>query len=138
MNDDIKKEQQILQQYRNIAVVGASANPDRPSNAVMKYLIESGYSVIPVNPTVDEVLEQKSYPDLLSVTQPVDIVDVFRASDKVMPIVDEAIAIGAKVLWLQESVVNEAAAEKARQAGLFVVMDRCIAKAHAAMTAKKS
>ena len=137
MNDSMKKEHQVLKQYRNIAVVGASVNPDRPSNAVMRYLIDSGYSVIPVNPNVDEVLGKKSFPDLLSVTELVDIVDVFRTSDKVMPIVNEAIAVGAKVLWLQEGVVNEAAAEKARQAGLIVVMDRCIAKAHATLAGKK-
>jgi hypothetical protein len=130
-------EQEVLKKYHTIAVVGASSDPERHSNAVMRYLRDNGYQAIPVNPTVDKVLGLKSYPDLASVPENIEIVDVFRAPDKVMPTVDEAISIGAKVLWLQEGVINEAAAAKARQAGLTVIMDRCIAKAHAALAARK-
>ena len=129
----MKTEEEILKKYHTIAVVGASPDPERYSNTVMRYLRRNGYRVIPVNPTIDKVLGLKSYPDLLSVPEKVEIVDVFRAPEKVMPTVDEAIAIGAKVLWFQEGVVNEEAAAKARQAGLVVVMDRCIAKSHAAL-----
>ncbi|MEN8614837.1 CoA-binding protein [Dehalogenimonas sp. THU2] len=130
-------EKEILTRYRNIAIVGASPDPERHSNKVFAYLRDNNYWVVPVNPTVDKVLERQSYPDLASVPGPIEVVNVFRASDKVMPIVDEAIAVGAKVLWLQEGVINEAAAAKAREAGLTVIMDRCIAKAHAAMAGKK-
>ena len=129
----MKTEEEILKKYHTIAIVGASPDPERYSNSVMRYLRRNGYRVIPVNPTVEKVLGLKSYPDLASVPAKIEIVDVFRAPDKVMPTVDEAIAIGAKVLWLQEGVVNEAAAAKARKAGLVVVMDRCIMKAHAVM-----
>jgi len=132
-----EEEEEIFKKYHTIAVVGASPDPERHSNAVMGYLKDNGYRVIPVNPTVEKVLGLKSYPDLRSVPGKIDIVDVFRAPDRVMPTVEEAIAVGAKVLWLQEGVINEAAAAKARQAGLVVVMDRCIAKAHAAIAGKK-
>ncbi len=132
-----KIEKEVVTKFRNVAVVGASPDPERHSNAVMAYLIAAGYKVYPVNPTVPEVLGRKSYPDLKSVPPPVEIVDVFRAPDKIMPTVDEAIAIGAKILWLQEGVINEAAAEKAREAGLIVIMDRCIAKVHAAISGQR-
>ncbi len=129
-----KIEKEVLSKYKTVAVVGASPDPQRHSNAVMAYLIAAGYKVYPVNPTVPEVLGRKTYPDLKSVPQPVEIVDVFRAPDKVLPTVDEAIGVGAKVLWLQEGVVNEEAADKAKTAGMTVVMDRCIAKVHGALT----
>jgi predicted CoA-binding protein len=126
-------EAEILQSYRAIAVVGLSPNSERPSYRVGKYLQEQGYKVIPVNPMTTEVLGEKSYPDLLSVVGHVDIVDIFRRSEDVPPIVDQAIQIGAKAVWMQEGIVNEDAASRARQAGILVVMDRCMLKEHEAL-----
>lgn len=123
-------EEEILDKYHTIAVVGASANPERPSYMVTGYLMEHGYQVIPVNPNAREVLGAKSYPSLSSIPGEVEVVDIFRRSEEVMPIVDEAIKIGARVIWMQEGVVNEAAAAKARDAGLLVVMDKCMFKEH--------
>jgi hypothetical protein len=122
-----------FEKIKNIAVVGLSANPERPSYNVAKYLQEAGYNVIPVNPTVDEVLGEKSYPDLLSIPKDIDIdvVDIFRRSEAVPPIVDEALARGTKVIWMQEGVVNQEAAKKAENAGVEVIMDKCIKKEHA-------
>ncbi len=111
---------------KTIAVVGISDNPERPSNFVAKFLEEHGYNVIPVNPNLSEWEGKKCYPDLLSIPVKVDIVDIFRRPDAVPPIVDEAIAIKAKVVWMQEGIVNEEAAAKARDAGIEVVMDRCM------------
>lgn len=127
-------EEKIINDYRSIAIVGASGNPDRPSYQVADYLIEQGYRVSLVNPTVTEIMGQTSYPDLASIPEPIEVVDIFRRSDQVDPIVEEAISIGAKAVWMQTGVVNEAAAEKARQAGLMVVMDKCIAGEHARIT----
>ncbi len=118
---DLIEEQ--LRNSRTIAVVGLSPNPDRDSHRVSAYLQSQGYRIIPVNPTVDEVLGEKSYPDLPSVPESIDMVDVFRRSDQVMPVVEEAIQVGARYIWMQDGVVNEEAAEKARQAGIPVVMD---------------
>ena len=118
---DLVEEQ--LSNSSTIAVVGLSPNPDRDSHRVSAYLQGQGYRIIPVNPTVDEVLGEKSYPDLPSVPEPIDMVDVFRRSDQVMPVVEEAIQVGARYIWMQDGVVNEEAAEKARQAGIPVVMD---------------
>jgi predicted CoA-binding protein len=129
-------EQEILRKYRTIAVVGASPNPDRDSNVIAQYLIDNGYDVIPVNPNAGEVLGRKSYPSLSAVPRPVEVVDIFRDPAKVMPIVEDAIKIGAKAVWFQEGVINEAAAAKARRAGLLVVVDKCMAKEHAAMMKK--
>jgi predicted CoA-binding protein len=120
----------IIQSSKVIAVVGLSDKPDRPSYGVAAYLQNQGYKIIPVNPTKDEILGEKSYPDLKSIPGDVDVVDVFRKSEAVGPIVDEAIAIKAKTVWLQEGVINEAAASKAAAAGLQVVMDRCMLKEH--------
>jgi len=120
----------ILKDARTVAVVGLSPDPSRPSHVVASYLKRQGYRVIPVNPTVSEVLGERSYPDLRSVPEPVDVVDVFRRPEHVPAIVEEAIAIGAKAVWLQEGVVHEEAAQRARQAGLRVVMDRCMLKEH--------
>ena len=106
-----------------IAVVGLSPNPDRDSHRVSAYMQSQGYRIIPVNPTVDEVLGEKSYPDLPSVPEPIDMVDIFRRSELVMPVVEEAIQVGARYIWMQDGVVNEEAAEKAREAGIPVVMD---------------
>lgn len=122
----------ILRECRTIAVVGASSNPLRPSNRVAAYMKAQGYRVIPVNPNEREVVGESAYPSLRAVTDPVDLVDIFRRSEEVLPIVDDAIAKGAKAVWMQEGVVNHAAAERARGAGLAVVMDRCWLKDHAA------
>ena len=123
-------ESEILESYRVVAVVGLSANEERDSFRVAKYLKEHGYKIIPVNPTVQEVLGQKCYPDLNSVPEKVEIVDIFRRANDVPPIVEQAIKIGAKAVWMQEGIVNEDAALLARQAGIQVVMDRCIRKVH--------
>ena len=123
-------EREILNKYRSIAVVGASANPERPSYQIASYLMEQGYKVYPVNPNAKEILGSPSYPSLSSIPDAVEVVDIFRRSEDVVPIVDEAIKIGAKAVWMQEGVINEAAAAKARDAGLLVVMDECIREEH--------
>ena len=119
-------EEKILNEYRTVAMVGVSPNPRRPSCKVASYLTRHGYQVIPVNPLAPEILGKPSYPDLISIPEKVDVVDIFRSSEEVMPIVDQAIKIGAKAMWMQEGVINEAAAAKARDAGLMIVMDRCM------------
>ncbi len=124
----------VLREAKTIAVVGLSPKPERASFVVASYLQQHGYHIIPVNPTVDQVLGQKSYPDLTSVPERIDVVDIFRRSEDVPPVVDEAIRVGAKVIWMQEGVINEAAATKARQAGLEVIMDRCMLKEHRRMS----
>lgn len=116
----------ILKSYRNIAVVGLSPKANRPSYQVAAYLLAAGYNVIPVNPGQVEVLGRTCYPDLLAIQEPVEIVDIFRRSEEVGVVVDQAIAIGAKVVWMQLGIVNEAAAAQARRAGLTVIMDRCL------------
>jgi predicted CoA-binding protein len=113
---------------KTIAVVGISYNPERPSNFVAKFLEEHGYSIIPVNPNLTEWDGKKCYPDLLSIPVKVDVVDIFRRPEAIPSIVDEAIAIKAKAVWMQEGIVNEEAAVKAHEAGLEVVMDRCMKK----------
>jgi len=123
---DIPTLRRILMEYRRVAMVGLSADWWRPSNFAGKYLLEHGFELIPVNPKYDEILGQKCYPDLTSIPEPVDIVDLFQRSERVPPFVDQAIEIGAKVVWMQLGVVNEEAAQKARDAGLEVVMDRCM------------
>jgi predicted CoA-binding protein len=121
---------EILHSARTIAVVGISGKRFRPSYGVAEYMKRSGYRIIPVNPLEAEVLGEKCYPDLDSVPEPVDIVDIFRRSEFVPEIVEAAIRIGAKVIWMQEGVVHEAAARRAEEAGLKVVMDHCILKDH--------
>jgi len=120
----------ILNKYRNVAIVGASPDSERPSYSVLRYLMKHGYHVMPVNPNELEILGMTCYPNLTSIPEKVEVVDIFRKSEDVMPIVDEAIRIGAKVVWMQEGVINEEAAAKARDAGLLVVMDRCMRKEH--------
>jgi len=124
---------EILQQYKTIAVVGLSSSPYRASNGVSRYMQANGYRIIPVNPNETAVLGEKSYPSLDEVPEPFEIVDIFRRSEYVPDIVEAAIRKGAKVIWMQESVIHEAAAARARQAGLEVVMDRCILKEHMAL-----
>jgi len=131
--DDEAGLRQILQQTRTIAVVGLSANPERPSYRVASYLMAHGYSVIPVNPGPSEILGKKCYPDLASVPLKIDMVDVFRKPEDVLPIAREAVRLGAKTLWLQLGVINEAAADLAAAAGMNVVVDRCTKIEHARM-----
>ncbi|HVP48767.1 MAG TPA: CoA-binding protein [Bryobacteraceae bacterium] len=121
----------ILQTYKRIAMVGLSANPFRPSHYAALYLIAEGYDVTPVNPREKEVLGRKSYASLREVSGPVEVVDIFREPAAVPELVEDAIAIGAKVVWMQLGVIHEAAAERARAAGLEVVMDRCMKIEHA-------
>jgi predicted CoA-binding protein len=120
----------ILEDCRTIAVVGLSSNPSRASNGVAGYMRRQGYKVIPVNPNETEVFGEKSYSSLADVPEQVDLVDVFRRSDAAGAVVDEAISIGAKAVWLQEGVIDRAAAQRAQDAGLLVVMDRCWLKEH--------
>jgi len=121
---------EILASARSICVVGLSHKRYRPSHGVAEYLKHAGYRIIPVNPFETEVLGERSYPDLDSVPEPMDIVDIFRRSEFVPEIVEAAIRKGAKLIWMQEGVVHEAAARRAREAGLAVVMDHCILKEH--------
>ena len=121
---------EILHTCRTIAVVGLSGKRYRPSHGVAEYLKRAGHRIIPVNPMEDEVLGERSYPDLDSVPEHVDIVDIFRRSEFVPAIVEAAIRKGAKVIWMQEGVIHEDAGRRAEEAGLVVVMDRCILKDH--------
>lgn len=116
----------LLQEVKTIAVVGLSPRPGRPSHRVARGMQGFGYRIVPVRPAVAEVLGEKAYPKLSDIPHPVDLVDVFRAADQIDPIVDECIALGIKRLWLQDGVINEQAAERARLAGITVVMDRCV------------
>lgn len=116
----------LLQEVRTIAVVGLSPRPERPSYRVSRAMQGFGYRIVPVRPAVAEVLGEKAYPRLSDIPFPVDLVDVFRAADEVGPIVDECIALGVRRLWLQDGVINLEAAERARAAGVTVVMDRCV------------
>lgn len=120
----------IFEECRTIAVVGLSSDPWRPSNSVSAYMLRNGYIVIPVNPNETEVFSEKAYPDLASVPAKIELVDVFRRSEEAGKAVDEAIAVGAKAVWLQEGVIDSAAAQRALDAGLLVVMDRCWLKEH--------
>lgn len=122
--------EKILDECRTIAVVGLSSNPSRASNGVASYMQSQGYKVIPVNPRETEVLGEKSYTQLADVPEKIDLVDVFRKSEEAGAVVDEAIKIGAKAVWLQEGVIDQEAAERAAAAGLLVVMNRCWLKEH--------
>ena len=123
---DMNTLRSILTQYRRIAMVGLSADWSRPSNFVAKYLLEHDFDVIPVNPRYDEILGQKCYPDLAAIPTPVDIVDLFQKAERIPPFVDAAIDMNAAIVWMQLGIVHESAADKARAAGLTVVMDRCM------------
>jgi hypothetical protein len=118
----------LLTRVKTIAVVGLSPKPGRPSFSVAQALQRWGYRIVPVRPAIDQVLGEKAYPSLADIPFPVDLVDVFRAAEHIPGVVDECLAIGAPAIWIQEDIVHEAAAEKARAAGLTVVMDRCIYK----------
>ena len=123
---DMNTLRRILTQYRRIAMVGLSADWSRPSNFVAKYLLEHDFDVIPVNPKYDEILGQKCYPDLAAIPTPVAIVDLFQKAERIPPFVDAAIDMNAAIVWMQLGIVHESAADKARAAGLTVVMDRCM------------
>jgi len=127
MEDEIKE---ILTSYKTIAIVGISNKPDRDSYIVAEYLLNQGYKIIPVNPNIDTVLGLKAYPDLISIPEDIEIVDIFRRPEFVDEIVDQAIEKRAKVVWMQLGVINESAAEKARKAGLKVVINKCIKVEH--------
>jgi predicted CoA-binding protein len=120
----------ILKNSHTVAVVGISSNPERPSYTVAKYLKEHGYKIIPVNPNEKTVLGETIYPDLSSIPEKVDVVDIFRKSEDVPPIVSEAIKIGAKAVWMQEGINNKEAALEALKAGLKVVVNKCMLKEH--------
>jgi predicted CoA-binding protein len=129
MNND-KEMKEILLSARTIASVGLSSNQEKESYWIVSYLKDQGYRILPVNPTATEILGEKSYPDLSSIPEKVDVVQVFRKPEDVPPVVDEAIKIGAKVVWMQEGVRHEEAAQKARAAGLQVIMDACMRATH--------
>ena len=129
MNSD-QMMKDILLSTKTIASVGLSSNPGKESYGIVHYLKSQGYRVIPVNPTAEEILGEKSYPDLESVPEKIDVVQVFRKPEDVPPIVESAIKVGAKTVWMQEGIVNEEAGQKAREAGLQVVMDACMRATH--------
>ncbi len=126
ITSDSAQLRKILARYRRVAVVGLSTNEMRPSYFAAKYLLDHGYEVVPVNPKYPEILGQKCYPTLEEIPGQVDIVDLFQRADQVMPFVEQAIRIKTKVVWMQLGIINDAAAEKARAAGLDVIMDRCM------------
>ena len=121
---------ELLKRSKIIAVVGLSSNPLRPSHGVSAYMQSHGYRIIPVNPNIEECLGEKAYASLLDVPEKVDIVNIFRRAQFVEEVVDQAIRLKVPAIWMQEDVIHEQAAEKARKAGIFVVMDRCILKDH--------
>ena len=123
---------ELLRKAKNIAVVGLSSNPLRASHGVAAYLQAQGYRIIPVNPNINGVLGEPAYPSLLQVPEPIDLVDIFRRSEFVPEIVEQAIQLKVPTIWMQEGVIHEEAAEKARRAGIFVVMDQCILVQHRA------
>ncbi len=119
-----------FKKIKTIAIVGLSDKPDRPSYKVGKYLLEQGFKIFPVNPNIDNFLGIKSYKTLSDIKEKIDVVDIFRKSEFVEPIIEEAIKIGAKTIWMQEGVVNEKAAAKARAGGLTVIINMCMMKEH--------
>ena len=125
---DLVDEQ--LRNSKTIAVVGLSDNPERDSHRVSKYMQSQGYRIIPVNPAITEALGEPSYPDLRSVPEPIDMVDIFRKSEMVAPVVEQAIEVGVKYIWMQDGVINAEAAAKAEAAGIPVVMDNCVLRQH--------
>jgi predicted CoA-binding protein len=128
--EDDAELRNILKSARTVASVGVSSNPQKPSYGIFQYLVEAGYQMLPVNPTTPEVMGKQTYPDLASIPVRIDVVQVFRKSEDVPPVVEQAIQAGAKVVWMQEGVVNAQAAKRAEEAGLKVVMDRCMRNTH--------
>ena len=133
----MRLEEKILTTYKTIAIIGLSPDNTRPSYKVASHLKEHGYRVIPVNPGTNQILGVTSYPDLTSIPDPIDVVDIFRRSEEIPPIVEDAIQIGAKVIWMQLGISNEKAAARAKEAGLIVVMNRCMRKEHLKLMKKK-
>ena len=129
MNSE-KEMKDILLSAKTVAAVGLSSKPAKESSGIVPYLKDPGSKIIPVNPSANEIMGEKAYPDLSSIPEAVDVVQVFRKPEDVPPVVEEAIKIRAKVVWMQEGIVNEEAAQKAREAGLQVVMDACMRSAH--------
>jgi predicted CoA-binding protein len=123
----------LLKEVGSIAIVGLSPKENRPSNMVARYLMDAGYTIYPVNPGHKEILGEVCYPDLLSVPHTIDVVNIFRRSEDVLPIVEDAVAIGAQAVWMQQGVSNDSGAELARSNGIFVVMDRCIKIDHSSL-----
>jgi predicted CoA-binding protein len=132
-NPNAEAMRELLARVKTIAVVGLSPKPDRPSYGVAKALQRFGYRIVPVRPATAEVLGEKAYATLKDIPFPVDLVDVFRAAEHIPEVVEECLAIGAPAIWIQEDIINEAAADKARAAGMTVVMDRCIYKDYMAL-----
>jgi predicted CoA-binding protein len=132
-NPSLDEIRALLDRIQTIAVVGLSPKPDRPSHEVAAALQRFGYRIVPVRPGTDQVLGEKAYASLAEVPMPLDLVDVFRAPEHVDPIVDACIDLGVPAIWLQEGVINASAAERARDAGLFVVMNRCMFKDYSAL-----
>ena len=129
-NPSDQELKELLTNATTIAIVGASPNPDKASYGIMQKLLSAGYNVVPINPTETEILGQRSYPSLIDVPEPIDIVDVFRRAEYTPAIADDAVKVHAKALWLQSGVSNEDAAARASAAGMVVVMDACIAVMH--------
>ena len=128
--NDLSEIEKILKLITSIAIVGLSPKENRPSNMVARYLLDAGYKVYPVNPGQTEILGEICYPDLLSLPDPVDMVDIFRRSEDVLPVVEQAVEIGTQAVWMQQGILNNSAAELAKSNGIFVVMDRCIKVDH--------
>lgn len=133
VNPTDEEIKEILQKYKTVTVVGLSSDPSRPSYGVSRYLKGKGFKIIPVNPKETEILGEKAYPDLSSIPEKVEIVDIFRRPEHVPTIVEEAIRIGAKVIWMQEGVINHTSAIFASQKGILVVMDKCMLKEYQAL-----
>ncbi len=127
----------ILLDHRRVAVVGMSKDPAKPAHYVPKFLLRHGFEVVPVNPTADEILGLKAFKSLLEVQRPVDVVDVFRPSDQVLPIAEQSLKVKPKVFWMQEGIYNQEAAETLRRTGVTVVWDRCIMREHNRLFASK-
>ncbi len=132
MEQDLQTDDQIkkIYQLKNIAVVGMSKNPEKAAHYVPKYLAEKGYNIIPINPTADKILGKKCYHSLLDVTTQVDVVDIFRPSDQLMPVIEEAIKLKPRAIWLQEGIHNPEAESLAKKAGIDVVFNRCMLAEH--------
>ena len=128
--EDDRQIESLLRKTKTIAIIGASPKPWRDSGSIAQFLVAKGYTVYPVNPAYQEVLGMKCYPTIKSIGSKIDIVDIFRKPEEVLPIIEEAISIGAKSIWMQLGVINEEAAKRAEEGGLRVVMDRCIAVEH--------
>lgn len=130
---DLSTIGKLLKKITSIAVVGLSPKENRPSNMVARYLMDKGYTIYPVNPGQKEILGEVCYPDLLSVPHKIDVVNIFRKSEDVPPVVEDAVAIGAQAVWMQQGISNDSAAEFAESEGIFVVMDRCIKIDHSSL-----